>query len=77
MDKGKTFVNRRKGTDRRYDSDPCRDIPLDLYHRKRRKRTERRAERTLVEDYYAFIQASSPSDSSTDNSIDNNPESKQ
>lgn len=54
MEQIKTFVNRRKGSDRRYDTDPCREIPLDLYHRKRRKSTERRSSRSLVEDYYAF-----------------------
>lgn len=54
MENRKTFVNRRKGSDRRYDLDPCREIPLDLYHRKRRKSTDRRSGRSLVEDYYAF-----------------------
>lgn len=42
--------------DRRLDRDPCKDMPLDLYHRKRRKSTERRNRgRTLEQDYYAFI----------------------
>lgn len=52
------FVNRRKGYDRREDRDPCRNLPIDLYHRKRRKTKERRhATRTLAEDYSAFLQA--------------------
>ena len=57
MTKEKPFVDRRQSKDRRYEIDPCRDMPLDLYHRKRRKSTERRANRTLTEDYYAFSQA--------------------
>lgn len=49
------FVNRRKGGDRRLDKDPCKDLPLDLYHRKRRKSKERRVEkRSLSEDYFAY-----------------------
>jgi hypothetical protein len=49
------FVNRRKGNDRRLDRDPCKDLPLDLYHRKRRKSKERRASRrSLSEDYFAY-----------------------
>ncbi len=52
------FVNRRNGNDRREDADPCKDLDVDLYHRKRRKKTERRSmDRTLTEDYYAYIQA--------------------
>lgn len=51
------FVDRRKGLDRRLDTDPCRSIPMDLYHRKRRKRIERRdTSRTLQDDYYAYMQ---------------------
>jgi len=51
------FVDRRKGRDRRQDADPCRNLPVDLYHRKRRKSTERRdTSRTLMDDYYAYIQ---------------------
>jgi hypothetical protein len=49
------FVNRRKGGDRRLDADPCKDLPLDLYHRKRRKSRDRRAaRRSLTEDYLAY-----------------------
>ena len=50
------FVNRRRGIDRRFETDPCKDIPLDLYHRKRRKSTERRdTSRSLTDDYYAYM----------------------
>ncbi len=57
----KIFINRRKGEDRREDDDPCKDLDVDLYHRKRRKKTERREERSLGEDYYAFISSKEPS----------------
>jgi hypothetical protein len=30
-------------------------MPIDIYHRKRRKAAERRKLRTLDEDYYAFL----------------------
>lgn len=51
------FVDRRKGHDRRLDADPCSHLPLDLYHRKRRKTGERRdTSRTLSDDYYAYMQ---------------------
>lgn len=57
MDSRIVFVDRRKGGDRREDADPCKDIPLDLYHRKRRKSRERRdTSRTLTDDYYAYMQ---------------------
>lgn len=61
MDK-KIFINRRKGNDRREDEDPCKDLDVDLYHRKRRKKTERREERSLDEDYYAFLASQDVSD---------------
>lgn len=54
MDK-KIFINRRRGEDRREDLDPCKDLDIDLYHRKRRKKSERRQDRSLGEDYYAFV----------------------
>ncbi len=54
MDK-KIFINRRRGNDRREDLDPCKGLNVDLYHRKRRKKAERREERSLDEDYYAFL----------------------
>jgi len=49
------FVNRRKGSDRRHNFDESKDLPLDLYNRKRRKSNDRRSVRTLAQDYYAFI----------------------
>lgn len=50
------FFNRRKGPDRRLDKDPCKYLPMDLYHRKRRKSKERRApNRTLEQDVEAFL----------------------
>lgn len=49
------FIDRRKGRDRRLDADPCKNMPLDLYHRKRRKSKERRAsDRSLSDDYFAY-----------------------
>ena len=57
MDTSFIFIDRRKGRDRREDLDPCKDIPMDLYHRKRRKSKERRdISRTLTDDYYAYMQ---------------------
>ncbi|MBB6522487.1 hypothetical protein [Pseudoteredinibacter isoporae] len=54
----KIFVDRRKGVDRRLEHDRCKDLPLDLFHRKRRKSSDRRAPgRTLSEDYFAFMEA--------------------
>ena len=56
MNLHKIFVDRRRGEDRRLDSDPCANMPIDIYHRKRRKSTERRhIERTLAEDYLAYL----------------------
>lgn len=55
MNPNLVFINRRKGRDRRLDADPCKNLPLDLYHRKRRKSKERRAtDRSLTEDYFAY-----------------------
>ncbi|MCW8196598.1 hypothetical protein F6455_17530 [Proteobacteria bacterium 005FR1] len=55
MKKPRTFIDRRR-RDRRREPDPCRDLPLDLYHRKRRKSADRRTpERSLAEDYHAFM----------------------
>ncbi len=49
------FVNRRKGSERRLEQDRCRDMSMDLFHRKRRKTVDRRAaNRTLVDDFNAF-----------------------
>lgn len=53
------FTNRRSAS-RRVDPDPCHKMPLDLYHRKRRKSTDRRkGNRTLAEDYYAYASRAS------------------
>lgn len=61
------FVNRRKGRDRRLDRDPCKDLPLDLYHRMRRKAGERRSvRRTLSDDYYAYLDSARSSDKTSD-----------
>lgn len=55
-------MDRRRGEDRRQEYDPCRYMPLDLYHRKRRKSTDRRsANRSLEEDYLAFLGQLPPS----------------
>lgn len=63
MSDHKFFFDRRKGHDRRLDRDPCKNMPLDLYHRKRRKSTERRTEeRTIADDYQAFLNDSGNSD---------------
>lgn len=53
------FINRRKGTDRRLEHDRCQDMPMDLFHRKRRKTVDRRAsDRSLLEDYMAYSETS-------------------
>ena len=50
------FVDRRRSDDRREERDPCREIPMDLYHRKRRKAMERRdLNKSLSDDYYSFV----------------------
>lgn len=50
------FIDRRKGKDRREDIDPCEGLDVDIYHRKRRTKPDRRAEeRSLEEDYDAFM----------------------
>ncbi|MDQ2075288.1 hypothetical protein [Marinimicrobium sp. ABcell2] len=52
----KIFMDRRRSGDRRLDRDPCKNMPLDLYHRKRRKSTDRRApNRSLEQDYFAYV----------------------
>lgn len=52
----KVFINRRKGRDRREEEDLCEGLDVDVYHRKRRKNPDRRAEqRSLDEDYQAFM----------------------
>jgi hypothetical protein len=62
----KIFINRRKGDERREDDDPCKDLDVDLYHRKRRKKIERREDRSLGEDYYAFAAHADTNDDKND-----------
>jgi len=51
------FVNRRRGVDRRFEKDPGKELPVDPHHQKRRKSTERRdTTRSLIDDYYAYMQ---------------------
>lgn len=60
----KVFIDRRKKGERRLEQDRCRDIPVDLFHRKRRKSTERRTEgRSISEDYFAYLDAQQSPDS--------------
>lgn len=66
MAKAVVFIDRRQGA-RRKDADPCEQLPLDLYHRKRRKSGERRSKnRNLLEDYQAFISAQGPTAPTSD-----------
>jgi hypothetical protein len=56
MNKTYFFIDRRKNEERRLDRESYRQMPMDLYHRKRRQSTERRdTTRSLEQDYYAFI----------------------
>lgn len=58
MPNSRVFINRRNGRERRLEDDPCEHMALDLFHRKRRKSTDRRSpKRTLKEDYFAFLEA--------------------
>lgn len=53
MAKSRIFIDRRR-RERRKDPDPCKQMPMDLYHRKRRKSEERRnASHSLLDDYQA------------------------
>ncbi len=61
------FVNRRKGQDRRFDIDPCKDLPMDLFHRMRRKSSDRRNhEKDLSDDYYAYLSSAQAARPNTD-----------
>lgn len=52
----KIFVDRRRN-DRRLEQDRCKELPVDLFHRKRRKSSERRAGgRDLTDDYFAYVE---------------------
>lgn len=64
----RVFIDRRR-RQRRTEDDPCNDLPMDLYHRKRRKSRERRKQRTLLEDYYAFT-GQTPEAETADDTID-------
>jgi hypothetical protein len=56
MSQHKIFIDRRLRNDRREDIDPCKDLPVDIYHRRRRKSVERRfPERTLIDDYKIYL----------------------
>ena len=57
MNEHKIFIDRRcNNEDRRLDRDPCKNMPMDLYHRRRRKSVERRhPSRTLADDYMAYL----------------------
>ncbi|MGH1469832.1 MAG: hypothetical protein ACRBCS_01460 [Cellvibrionaceae bacterium] len=47
------FINRR-ASNRRSELDPCNELPVDLYNRKRRKSTDRRnRNKTLADDFYS------------------------
>ena len=55
MKDAKIFIDRRRGRDRRIERDLCKEMKVDMYHRKRRKTADRREKsRTLVQDYYAY-----------------------
>ena len=55
MNDYKVFINRRNSDDRRLDHDPCKNLTVDIYHRKRRKAIERRhIDRSLADDYMAY-----------------------
>mgnify|MGYP000468437172 CR=1 FL=1 len=48
------FINRRNSS-RREEIDLCKELPLDLYSRKRRKSSDRRNKnKTLADDYFSF-----------------------
>jgi len=50
------FIDRRRGMDRREEIDFCEGLDVDIYHRKRRKKSDRRAEeRSLDQDYDAYM----------------------
>ena len=51
----RVFIERRTGQDRRQEPDTCADLPVDLYHRKRRKNRDRRTPgRDRAQDMAAF-----------------------
>ena len=53
----RVFINRRKGSERRSVSEQRKNPRLDLSHRRRRTKPDRRStERTLTEDFMAYQQ---------------------
>lgn len=55
-----TFIDRRNGNERRKGSERRDNPRLDLTHKRRRKGADRRAaNRSMVDDYYAFEQSAS------------------
>ncbi len=55
MNENKVFIDRRTNEDRRLEHDPCKNLAVDIYHRKRRKARERRhIHRSLIDDYMAY-----------------------
>ena len=69
MSKKTVFVNRRQNS-RRTEPDPCTDLSMDLYHRKRRKSSERRdTSKSLADDYYSYAE-----DHLTEESVEKEPE---
>lgn len=70
MKRPRIFIDRRR-RDRRRQPDPCHELPVDLYHRKRRKSAERRAQnRSLAEDYLAFMAAAERQEEEADSAAD-------
>ena len=70
MNKKTIFINRRHNS-RRTEPDPCTDLSLDLYHRKRRKSSERRdRSKTLADDYYAFVETDAENQNEEQKSAD-------
>lgn len=61
------FIDRRKGRDRREEIDLCEGLDVDIYHRKRRKKSDRRAEdRSLDQDYNAYMADAEQDDNSAE-----------
>jgi hypothetical protein len=52
------FIDRRSKKDRRAQSDPSKNLSVDLYGRMRRKSKDRRAEgKTLIDDYEDYLKS--------------------
>jgi len=50
----KFFIDRRSGDDRRTGQDKRENPRLDLPHKRRRKKTERRRDGSVTDDFYAM-----------------------